>query len=241
MAPIAAAQRPTAAASKDLVVGRAVPKPPVPGTATAGAQALPGSAAKLGAATTVDLSAAAKAKLAELVGGTPSPSIATGIKSLDDVAQERSKALADKLVARLKNLGIELDSPINLKLDSMGNVTTDGAYKKTIDKMFKDDPDLAKEFKEVASLNAMRAAQKALEAFEKETKAAKDDDGRAAAHGRYAARLIASQDVSGTMTLDDGKLRSWSAEYIDASVGEARAAKASTRAAEAATRIPRPA
>ncbi len=222
----------SAISSKHSAAGKAVAKPSAPAATTAG-KPMAASSATLGAAARVDLSAATRARLAEQIGGAPRTS---GTSALDDMVKDRSKALADKLVSRLKNLGIPLDDPINLKLDSLDQVTTDSPYKKKIEKMLREDPEIAKEFKDVAGLNAMKAAQKALEAFEKEKRAAKDDDGRSAAYGRYTARLMMSQDVSGTMTLDDGKLRSWSVELIDKSVGEVTAATASTRAEEVAAR-----
>ncbi|NGM37996.1 MULTISPECIES: hypothetical protein [Methylobacterium] len=230
----ATAQRTRAASSEHSVGGKAATRPSSTATQT-GASPTTTSSAKAGAAAVVDLSANAKAQLANLVSGAPSTSGAIGIKSFDEVVQDRSKALADTLVSRLTNLGIPLDEPIDLKLDSAGNVTTDSPYKKKIEKMFKDDPELAKEFREVAGLNAMKAAQKALEAFDKEKKAARNDEERDAAYGRYTARLMKSQDLSGTMTLDDGKLRSWSVEFMNSSVGEVAAPKASAKAEAAAT------
>ncbi|MEH3118842.1 MAG: hypothetical protein PGN25_14945 [Methylorubrum populi] len=103
-------------------------------------------------------------------------------------------------------------------------------YQKKIEKLFKDDPELAKEFKDVAGLNAMKAAQKALEAFAKEKKDTRNDDERDAAYGRYTARLMKSQELSGTMTLNDGKLRSASVDFMEKAVGEIKAPEASTKA-----------
>lgn len=185
-----------------------------------------------GAAAVVDLSAAARRQLAGLVGGDKTEQTAgsAGIRSFDEMVEDRSKALADQLKSAFTKLGIPLDEPIKLQLDETGQVKTDSPYKKKIEKLFADDPELAKEFKDVAGLNAMKAAQKALEAFEAEKRAAKDDDARDAAYGRYTARMMTSQELSGTMTLDDGKLRSASREFMDRSVGEAPAAKASTKA-----------
>lgn len=191
-------------------------------------------------AAVVDLSASARAQLAKLVAASPSATTetdtATGpglIKSFDESVQDRTSKLATDLNGRLTKLGVPLDEPIKLQLDSIGQVTTDSPYKKKIEKMFQDDPELAKEFKDVASLNGMRAAQKALEAFDAEKKAAKNDDEKSLAYGRYTSRLIESQDLSGTMTLDDGKLRSASVEFMSKSVGEIIPAEASTKAKQA--------
>ncbi|WP_375456072.1 hypothetical protein [uncultured Methylobacterium sp.] len=152
------------------------------------------------------------------------------VRSFDEVVQDRTTALADTLGARLRNLGIPQDEPIKLKLDDIGRVTTDSPYKEKIETLFKDDPDLAKAFKDVAGLNAMKAAQKALEAYETERKAARDDDARDAAYGRYTARLMRSQELSGTMTLEDGTLRSASVGFMAKSLGEAAPAEVPVKA-----------
>ena len=49
-------------------------------------------------------------------------------------------------------------------------------------------------------------------------------------YGLYTARLMRSQDLSGTMTLADGKLSSASADFMAKSVGEITPAEASERA-----------
>lgn len=207
-----------------------------PAAAGAKADTAASPPARAGAAAVIDLSAAARRQLAGLVGGpkTEQASAGAGIRSFDETVRDRSQALADRLKAAFTKLGIPLDEPIKLQLDAFDAVKTDSPYKKKIEKLFADDPDLAKEYKDVAGLNAMRAAQKALEAFEAEKRAAKDDDALDAAYGRYTARLMTSQDLSGTMTLDDGKLRSASREFMDRSVGEVPAAKASTKAEQVA-------
>lgn len=190
--------------------------------------------AESGPAVAVDLSAAARTQLARLAAssrtGTGGVAGGDAVRSFDEVVQDRTTALADTLGARLRNLGIPQDEPIKLKLDDIGRVTTDSPYKEKIETLFKDDPDLAKEFRDVAGLNAMKAAQKALEAFETERKAARDDDARDAAYGLYTARLMRSQDLSGTMTLEDGTLRSASVAFVAKSLGEAAPAKASAEA-----------
>lgn len=190
--------------------------------------------AKASAAVSVDLSAAARTQLARLAASPDTgPGSAAGsgaVRSFDEVLQDRTTALADKLSARLRHLGIPPDEPIKLKLDDIGRVTTDSPYKEKIETLFKDDPDLAKAFKDVAALNAMKAAQKALEAFETERKAARDDDARDAAYGLYTARLMRSQELSGTMTLEDGTLRSASVAFMAKSLGEAAPAEVPVKA-----------
>lgn len=196
-----------------------------------------------GAAVTVDVGAAARRQLAALVASSPgsSPDVTRqtdegAVKSFDAMVADRTKALSETLSDRFTRLGVPLDEPITLKLDGVGKVTTDSPYKKKIEKLFEDDPELVKRFKDVASLNSMRAAQKALDAFQEARRAAKDDDARDAAQGLYTARMMQSQALSGTMTLDDGTLRSASVDFVAKSIGEIEPPKPSAKAEQAAAR-----
>ncbi|SEO33100.1 hypothetical protein SAMN04487843_10116 [Methylobacterium sp. ap11] len=208
------AQAASIAPSKNSVSGGAVPAPQAAGAAKPGAEAGKTPSTGLGAAAIVVLSAAAQARLAE--SGGPGVSRAT---SLDDLVRERTKALADRISGAMAQANITTDGPITFKHDGSGAITTDGPSRKAIETLFKDDPDLAREFKDVAALHGMQAMQKVLEALQAEVKAAKDDDGRNAAYGRYTVRLVKLQDVSGTMTLEAGTLRSRSVALADAMVG----------------------
>ncbi|WP_288581613.1 hypothetical protein [uncultured Methylobacterium sp.] len=208
------AQAASVAPSKNSVSGGAVPAPQAAGAAKPGAEAGKTPSTGLGAAAIVVLSAAAQARLAE--SGGPGVSRAT---SLDDLVQERTRALADRIGTAMSRANIATDGPITFKRDGSGAITTDGPSRKAIETLFKDDPDLAGEFKDVAALHGMQAMQKVLEALQAEVKAA-EDDGRNAAHGRHTMRLVKLQSVSGMMTLDAGNLRSWSVALADAMVGE---------------------
>lgn len=209
------AQAASVAPSKNSVSGGAVPAPQAAGAAKPGAEAGKTPSTGLGAAAIVVLSAAAQARLAE--SGGPGVSRAT---SLDDLVRERTKALADRIGGAMARANIATDGPMTFKLDGSGAITTDGPARKAVETLFKDDPDLAKEFKDVAALHGIQAMQKVLEALERETEAAKDDEGRNAAHGRHTVRLVKLQSVSGMMTLDAGNLQSWSVALADAMVGE---------------------
>ncbi|WP_279359944.1 hypothetical protein [Methylobacterium indicum] len=222
------AQAAPVASTKTPVSGGAPLTPQAAGAAKTAKASPAAPSTGLGAAAVVVLSAAATARLAE--PGGPALSRAT---SLDDIVQERTKALADRIGAAMGRANIAVEGPITLKRDGSGTITTDGPSRKAIEKLFKDDPDLAKEFKDVAALHGMQAMQKVLEALQAEVKAAKDDDGRTAAYGRYTVRLVKLQAVSGTMTLDAGNLRSWSVALADAMVGEDAAGP---RAQDAAAR-----
>ncbi|MCK7475138.1 MAG: hypothetical protein MZV49_20120 [Rhodopseudomonas palustris] len=47
-------------------------------------------------------------------------------------------------------------------------LTSEGPWKEKIEELFRDDPDLAKELKEISALNALKAAQTALDLYNKE-------------------------------------------------------------------------
>jgi len=204
----------------------------------AGKQAQPA-----GAAVTVDVGAAARRQLAGLVASAPASATNVigqaddnAVKSFDAMVAGRTKALSETLSDRFTRLGIPLDEPITLKLDTVGKVATDSPYRKKIEKLFEEDPELVKNFKDVASLHSMRAARKALDAFQEARRAAKDDDARDAAQGLYTARIMQSQALSGIMTLDDGTLRSASMDFVTKSIGEIEPPKASVKAEQAAAR-----
>ena len=156
----------------------------------------------------VDLSAAAQRQIAQRGTGA-----AGRVRSLDEIVQARTKALAGTLTERLARLGVPQDEPIVLRY-----------------------PELRQAFRDVAARNAMKAAQTALEAFAAETKAARDDAARSAASGRYTTRLMTSQALAGTMTLSDGDLHAASVAFMDAAVGDVAPARASRRAEQVAAK-----
>lgn len=171
----------------------------------------------LGPAASVTLSDAAKAMLRQADAAREVASAIT--QTFDERIEARTDALASRLNEAFAAEGVPLDDAIALRLDASGKVVTDSPYKKKVDKIFENDPDLAKEFKDVAALNSMRAAQKALELYAAEKKAARNDDERGAAFDRYTARSIAIQERSGEMTLKEGKLGSAALDYVTSLTG----------------------
>ncbi|WP_264050593.1 hypothetical protein [Methylobacterium flocculans] len=182
-------------------------------------------------ATTVNFSSAASRAFAKTQGAlATSPSETPRIQSFDELVQERTNKLAADLITRFEDLGIPVDEPIKLEIDEFGKIKTDSPYKKKIEELFEKDPELAKQFEDVASLNATKAAQKALEAFDTEMKAARNDEEKSMAYELYTVRSMTSQTLSGVLMLDDGTLRSASGEFMSKSIGETTSAKASTKA-----------
>jgi hypothetical protein len=164
-------------------------------------------------ATSVELSDRAKALLAKAAADEE---IAADLKlSFDERLAKRSDALAQKLTERFKKINVNLDDSVRLQVDKYGKVTTEGPWKEKIEKMFADDPELAKELKTVAALNSLKAAQTALDLYTKEKGSAAGSKQQQKAWTDYNIRSINIQTLSGVMSLTDGKLRSAAVDYID--------------------------
>uniref|UniRef100_Q07P41 Uncharacterized protein n=1 Tax=Rhodopseudomonas palustris (strain BisA53) TaxID=316055 RepID=Q07P41_RHOP5 len=164
-------------------------------------------------ATNVDLSDRAKALLAKAAADEE---IAADLKlSFDERLAKRTDKLAQTLTDRFKKLNVNLDESVRLQVDKFGKVTTEGPWKEKIEKMFADDPELAKEFKTVAALNSLKAAQTALDLYTKEKGSAAGSKQQQKAWTDYNIRSINIQTLSGVMSLTDGKLRSAAVDYID--------------------------
>ncbi|KIZ33657.1 MULTISPECIES: hypothetical protein [Rhodopseudomonas] len=161
----------------------------------------------------VELSDRAKAILAK----SAADKAATADLSLtfDEILQKRSDALSSKLTKAFQGLNVNLDEAVRLQVDKFGNVTTEGPWKKKIEKLFADDPELAKEFKAVAGLNALKAANTALELYNKEKGSVAGSKEQQQAWTQYNIRSINIQTLSGVMSLKDGSLRSAAVDYID--------------------------
>ena len=114
---------------------------------------------------------------------------ANATRSFDERLKARSDALASRLSAAFAEKGIPIDDPISVRIES-GSIVSDSPYKKKIEKLFRDDPDLAKEFESVASLKAMQAAQKALELYNEAKKSARSKGEQAAAYARYTTHML---------------------------------------------------
>ena len=171
----------------------------------------------------IDLSSRAKALASTLFSKTTS--------TAEDMLRDREDAFASKLAGVLKKAGIPADEKVSLSVDKNGVVTTDSPYKKTIEQYFKDDPDAAKELKQIADLSAMVATQKALEAKKNEQAAAKDDDDRAKADTRFLQRSTTIQNLSGRVTFAAGKITTGADDYVMAMTQASTPEEASARAA----------
>lgn len=165
-------------------------------------------------AVVIDLSDAAKAG--------PQGTAATALQSLDlpksfdEMVQRRTQALADKLTRSFAEAGIDVRDALDLKVDSAGMIRTDGPYKERIEQFFRDNPDIAEEFRDVASLNTMKATMEALRLYNEEMKSARTEEAQAEVRDRFTTRSIRIQELAGSLTLEDGGLTSAAVEYADA-------------------------
>jgi hypothetical protein len=135
--------------------------------------------------------------------------------SFDEVLAKRTDELSKTLSDAFAGLNVNLDDAVRLQVDKFGNVTTEGPWKKKIEQLFQDRPELAKELKSISSLNTLKATQKALDLYQDEKKSAAKKKQQDEAWTRYNVRSINIQTLSGVMSLKDGKLRSAAADYID--------------------------
>ncbi len=171
------------------------------------------SPAGTASATMIELSDRAKSIIAKAQADQDATRNLT--KSFDEMLTERTDALGKRLSEAFSSLNVPPEFATHLKVDKFGNVTAEGPWKAKIEKMFSDDPALAKELKEVAGLNAMKAAQASLDLYTEQKKSTNDEKKQAAAWTNYNIRALNIQTLSGVMTVKDGKLRSAAVDYMD--------------------------
>ena len=164
-------------------------------------------------ATKIDLSDRAKSIIAKAQADADATRDLT--KSFDEILTERTDALGKRLSDIFSGLNIPPEFATHLKVDKVGNVTTEGPWKAKIEKLFSDDPALAKELKEVAGLNALKAAQASLDLYTEQKKSTNDETKQAEAWKNYHVRALNIQTLSGVMTVKDGKLRSAAVDYVE--------------------------
>jgi hypothetical protein len=185
------------------------------GSASSGSATRPAAAnaSGSGAADVVQLSDKAQATLAKAKADQAATANLT--LSFDEILAQRTDALTQTLTDAFAKLNVNLDDAVRLQVDNFGNVTTEGPWKKKIEKLFQDRPDLAKELKEIAGLNSLKAAQTALDLYNKEKGSTLGSKQQSAAWTQYSIRSINIQTLSDVITLKDGKLRSAAVDYID--------------------------
>jgi hypothetical protein len=184
------------------------------GNAGAGSGGAPHFVANATPSDTIDLSQHAQDILAQ---ADASQSVAADLQlTPEQRLQKRVDAFASKLSDFFTSNFIPLSEKTVFNVNAYGDIQVDGAYKKKLDQYFKDHPDDAKELKTITKLSALQATQKALDLYVQEKKAAKGDKKlENAAADRYAVRSQHINDISGTITFENGKLTSAATEYAD--------------------------
>jgi hypothetical protein len=190
----------------------AVPLQAIAGTIANRAASNPSPSPTNTPADSVEISDQAKAVLGQITADQTA--IAAIPTSLDEIVTKQTDDLADSLSKAFAADNIPLDQAIRLQVDKFGNVQTEGPWKKKIDEVLKDNPELAKKLKTVAGLNALKAAQEALDLYNQQKKSANPKQ-QAEAWTQYNIQSMNIQTLSGVMTLKDGKLRSAAVDYID--------------------------
>lgn len=204
-------------------------KTDISGIGAAARTAQPAAAGQAAPAQTVANNAAATTTgsgNAPVTGGlrTQAPAILTesssddtsklSIATFDAMVAKKNQEFANTLMSALQALKIPTDEPITLRLDGAGRVTTDGPYKKRIEKMFEEQPELAQQLKDVSALNSMLALNEAMRRFSEARKNARDDDEHKQAEANYLQDCLNIQARSNTMILAEGKLVSPAVAYV---------------------------
>lgn len=132
----------------------------------------------------------------------------------DDTAAQ-TEALGSELKAALNQAFIGTDQPIRLSVSRFGTVETTDGRKERIEQFFRDRPELSKKLKDVSALNTLVAMNKLYRWHEAQQKAARTDGERDSARDRFNAASLQLQSLSGTATLQDGRLRFAVQDFAD--------------------------
>lgn len=148
------------------------------------------------------------------------PSIPTSFAKL--VAQ-KNQALATSLTAAFESARIGTDSQIKLTIAADGTITTPDGRKEKVEKLFKENPDLAKQFKDTAALNKLLALNSAMRHFNEMRQNAKTDAEREQAQLDYTGDTMAIGGLGNSLVLTDGKVESPAIVYMDKRIANQRA------------------
>jgi hypothetical protein len=152
---------------------------------------------------------------------TEVPAIPTDFAEL--VAQ-KNRELATSLTSAFKSAQISMDSPIKLTIASDGTITTSDSRKEKVEKLFKDNPELAKQFKETAALNKLQALNTAMRQFNEARRNARTDAESDQAQQDYIGDSMAIGTLGNSLVLSDGKVESPAVVYMDKRIANNMAA-----------------
>ena len=141
--------------------------------------------------------------------------------SLTGIVAQKTKTLSDTLLAALHNAGIDVDDSVILTVTPSGLVTASGPYKERIEEFLRDNPDIARDLKEIASLSNLIAVQEANDLYQREKEKAKqitDPAERARAERNadmhHTMHMLAISDLSGGVAYSNGMFSSAALDYI---------------------------
>lgn len=133
-----------------------------------------------------------------------------------DIVAEKTRLMATTLKDLFKGLGVRSDESLTLSMNNIGEVTASGPGKEKIEALFHDNPELAKQLKEVMVLQSMLAMKKALDKWQEARKAAKSDDERDAADQSLLKDLGTIKALRNTVVLSpEGDLTSMALAYMN--------------------------
>lgn len=131
------------------------------------------------------------------------------------LVMQKNQELATALQTAFKAAKISTDEPIKLIYDkSSGKITTSGPNKERVEKLFAENPELAKQFKDVAALNSLLALNTAMRHFNEARKNAKTDQERDQAQQDYTGDTMAIGALGNSMVLSNGVLESPAVVYM---------------------------
>lgn len=133
-----------------------------------------------------------------------------------DIVAEKTRLMATTLKDLFKGLGVRSDESLTLSMNNIGEVTASGPGKEKIEALFHDNPELAKQLKEVMVLQSMLAMKKALDKWQEARKAAKSEDDRDAADQSLLKDLGTIKALGNTVVLSpEGDLTSMALAYMN--------------------------
>lgn len=135
--------------------------------------------------------------------------------SFTDLVAEKTRLFSTKLTDLFKAMDIRMDEPITLSIDSIGKVTASGPGKEKIEKLFEDNPEFAKQLKEVMMLQGMLAMKAAVEAYMEAKKKAGSDEERAQADQAFLNDMGSVKALQHTMVLSEGGLTSAALAFMN--------------------------
>jgi hypothetical protein len=132
-------------------------------------------------------------------------------------SEQDTAALQQTLIKRFNAAGIDTSQPIDLSVGADGNVIVkgDNPQKAAIEKLFKDNPGLANQYRQVAAEDSWAALGRAYSSYASDYEAAQGAGAEAAVFGKYEPLFNKISQLSGDLTLSGGTLSSDSLSYAD--------------------------